>query len=546
MRLSAELHTGLTAEGHLIESLFRIPDKDRNEVDFILNDAQLTLDRNMTGRDIIPKARQRGVTSYWLARFTAACLRKENVNAVVISHEAEATARQLQKVRYFLDRIKGPKAHTGSMSQHMITFPKTGSSFYIGTAGSRAFGRGDTITHLLCTEYAYWPDGPTLLNGLLDCVPESGEAVIESTGNGKGNDYHRRCMAAWRGESYWKCHFLPWHEQPEYCDILTPEEEEQLMANLREEWEEPQLVGILTPGQLSWRRRKLADKDYNLDDFKQEYPLTIEECFKSTGSSLFHQVLYFPSKEWVKVSPWEHRLLGYPKEGHRYSIGADVSAGVGKDDSVAVVWDVDDEKQVCEYVNNRITPDKFAKELVRLGLYYNDAFLVPEANNHGILLISTLLNEEEGRPLYPEHLIWRRTTGAPVDTLPKLAQFGLLTTSKTRPLIIGLLRKALASTWQIFSPMLRDQLDTFVENPDTKKVEAQEGQKDDIVMAAALGQLGVQSALMLDRRKLRPVTSAERLGLGPFTLDNIMKELHSRAGGNVYPIKSHLRGSGSR
>ncbi|KKM04393.1 hypothetical protein LCGC14_1764760, partial [marine sediment metagenome] len=187
----------LSDEGYIIENLFHIPDKDGNDVPFKLNPAQRHLDENWGGRDIIPKARQEGVSSYILARYTAACLKKRNVRAVVISHDQESTQRMLQKVKYFLREIRGPQAQISNMSANLIGLPKMNSTFYIGTAGSRKFGRGDTISHLHCSEYAFWPNAKELMTGLVQAVPLSGELAIESTGNGMGNDYHGRCMRAY-------------------------------------------------------------------------------------------------------------------------------------------------------------------------------------------------------------------------------------------------------------------------------------------------------------------------------------------------------------
>ena len=284
----------MTAERVIIENMFRIADKDGNDVDFILNTAQSEIDLRLSGRDIIPKARQEGVSSYFLARYTAVCLARRNVRAVVISHETDATQRMLAKVHYFLKNIKGPSAITKNMSKNEITFPKTNSAFYIGTAGSRQFGRGDTITHLHCSEVAFWPDPKKLTAGLFQAVPLSGEIAMESTGNGVGNFYHRTCMRASTGHSRYRMHFLPWHTFNEYTLEVTEEIEKAIMDNLNPEWEEVKLVNDygLSAGRIAWRRMKLEELDFDLRLFKQEYPMTLDECFQSTGGSIFQTVRF--------------------------------------------------------------------------------------------------------------------------------------------------------------------------------------------------------------------------------------------------------------
>src|SRR6185295_15043265 len=98
-----------TQERMIIEGMFKIVNKDSQDVPFTLNPAQAKLDSNLTGRDIIPKARQLGISAYFLARYTAKCLSRKNTRAVVISHDKESTQRMLARVHYYLENLRGPK-----------------------------------------------------------------------------------------------------------------------------------------------------------------------------------------------------------------------------------------------------------------------------------------------------------------------------------------------------------------------------------------------------------------------------------------------------
>src|SRR5574342_156437 len=111
----------MTPEAKIIEALFRIPDKDGKDVDFKLNSAQLVLDDQLTGRDLVPKARQEGVSSYYLARFLAACLMYRNTRAVVISHDRESTRRLLTRAQYYIQNIRGPAPQVQNFSKDEIT-----------------------------------------------------------------------------------------------------------------------------------------------------------------------------------------------------------------------------------------------------------------------------------------------------------------------------------------------------------------------------------------------------------------------------------------
>lgn len=523
-----------TPERVIIEKMFRIADKDGNDVPFELNTAQASIDQNLTGRDIIPKARQEGVSSYFLARFAAICLTRRNARCVVISHDTLSTQRMLEKVHYFMRNIQGPPPVLGSSSKGEIAFKKTNSVFYIGTAGSRAFGRGDTITHLHCSEYAYWPDPAKLLAGLFQAVPKSGEIAIESTGNGVGNDYHKRCMRAAEGRSRFMLHFLPWHTFPEYTYDVTPEVAQATMENLIEEYDEPELVEHfgLDAGRLLWRRDKLEEMDYDFPLFQQEYPFTLDECFQASGHSIFHKVNFVETSDWKREAPGLHILEGHPNASCTYVIGADPSGGTGHDDAAAEVFCLDTGEQVAEYTSDRIAPDTFAHKLASLGRRFNNALLSVESNNHGLVTIKELIGGVNAPEIYPRSLIYRAFKSGKKKTPDEsIVQQGVTTSTRSRPLMIGSLRKALVDDLLIHSETLRGQLSTFIET-ETGKLEAEAGCKDDCVMAAALASIAFTRATIRSLAKPTPIQRSD----DPLLIDNVIDELRGR--GNKLPISA--------
>lgn len=515
---------GKTQEAEVMEALFRIVDKEKDEVDFIMNATQFELDAHLTGRDLVPKARQEGVSFYFLYRFLAACLVSRNVRAVIISHDRESTSRLLNRIKFAVDNIKGPKPVIKNMSANEITFPKTNSMIYIGTAGSRKFGRGDTITHLHCSEYAFWPNALELLLGLLQACPRGhSEVAIESTGNGTGNDYHRRCERAFTGVSpAWTCHFFNWLTFPEYTHRLSEEEEQYIMESLDPDLEEPELVGILTPGQISWRREVLEEIDYDLPKFKQEYPVSFDECFQASGHSIFHKVKYVKNFHlWKKVDAQLQVLEGHPRPGATYAVGADVAAGVGKDRSVIEVVCVDTQEQVAEWVSDRIEPDIFASKVEGLARTFNEAFVTVESNNHGIVTLDVLMD------IYPQYLIYSSGgiggDGAR-DMEPSLIRQGFRTTSRSKPMMIGKLRKYLAKLITIYSPGLKGELDSFIENAQGI-LGAEEGCHDDRVMAFGCCIWGIEQAALIINGEFQV---KEDPANDPFCLEAIIKAMQAK------------------
>lgn len=538
-----------TKERLIIESLFMIADKEGNDMPFILNPAQAKIDSYLTGRDIIPKARQEGVSSYYLARNLAKCLSKRNTRAVVISHETEATQRMLGKVHYMLEHLRGPKARIQNSSKNEITFPKTNSMFYIGTAGSRKFGRGDTITDLHCSEVAFWDDPKSLLTGLFQAVPISGEISIESTGNGVGNWYHRAVMQADSGDIMpgmkrsFRLHFLDWASFPEYRNKLTDKEKQEVLDSLLVDLEEPELLEYgLDAEQLAFRRDKLAELDWDLSSFKQEYPLTLDECFQSASRSIFQNIKYKKSQKWVRVDANTHALKGHPDERYTYMVAADVAGGVGGnsnfentkrtnegDRSIAHVFCLETGEQVYEYASNSVSPSRFGQHIVYTARYYNHAYVSVESNNHGISTLDKIKDMK-----YPLNLIYttnRRSKSG--DEAEGLNSLGVRTTTKSKPMMVSELREAIQDWMTIYSPALRDEMSTFVEH-ENGKLAAQEGCFDDRVMAAAIAAYTWDRSLLHTRKREKKVDPA----LSPFTLEAMLAELRREK--SDLPIPSYL------
>ena len=503
-----------TKEGAVVQALFPVLNKAGEVKQFEFNWAQQSLDANWSSRNLIPKARQLGVSTFVLARWTAACLMRQNINAVVVSHESNATQRLLQKVHFFLDNMSGPPPKV-KKSRNRIEFLRTGSTFFIGTAGSDTFGRGDTIHLLHCSEYAFWESGAKLLMGMLASVPPVGsEVAIESTGNGH-NDYAQRCLrAAAQGGKGYTLHFLNWLAEPTYRLNMAEADTAEFMASLDVDLNEPELAKILSPEQLAFRRNKILE-EYNGDliMFNQEYPITLDECFQASGHSVFWKVNYDQSSEWQQRDRQAWGLAKHPKRGCVYVVGADPSGGTGKDCAVAEVFCIDTNEQVYEWRDDRTPPDMFAFRLREIGQMFNDALIVCENNNHGILTLSKL-----GELYRPERIYYGKH-GRAKEEVPNILQAGFRTTEQSKPLAIGRLRERVSQDTKIYSPILRDEMKTFIED-DNGKMHAEEGYFDDCVMACSMAMMGWNDAEFLCRE---PDIQLDTGGPDPWTLEGILE-----------------------
>jgi hypothetical protein len=369
-----------------------------------------------------------------------------------------------------------------------IMFEHNDSGYRLYTAGAPEAGRGTTPTIAHLSEVAFWTHDEKILAGLFQGISQAKgtEVILESTANGVGNAFHRLWKGAVAGENEYIAIFVPWFLMPEYRrEILkgtvferTPEEEVLVTRfNLDNE-------------QLYWRRLKIAEG--GLDKFKQEYPATPEEAFIVSGSNVFNieklsalvpqpilkqMEFSFESMMMEEKPRGSIEIFKFPTFEDSFVIGADVSLGVGKDYSTAVVMNA--KREVCAvYRCNTIDPSQFGDLLFYLGRYYNNALLAVESNSMGIATLNRLTQMGYVNMYY-------QTKMANVSK-EEGTRIGWRTTSASKPAIIGFLKNAIEQEdiW-IPSRVIIGELMNYVAD-DSGKTNAIVGHNDDTVIALAI------------------------------------------------------------
>ncbi|RTL20751.1 MAG: hypothetical protein EKK55_17350 [Rhodocyclaceae bacterium] len=481
---------------YFIETFLWVVDKNRKKVPLILNPPQAAYYKLRTKNDLILKSRKEGFSTLIEALFLHACLFGRNENVVTMSHTIDDTVIHLDRVKFFLDTMGIDNfpldCEIDKANQREISFPNTNSRYWIGTAGSRAFGRGRDVTRLHCSEIAHY-ENQSVLTGVMEaCVPGATQ-VFETTANGVAEMFHRLWMEAGdkNVRSPWKRHFFAWHHDPSneldpppnYKDFMTPEH-----RRIKKQFS-------LSDRKIYWFMQKQASM-VEKEKMPQEYPSHWEEAFLSSGSHVFDvPALVSMSKlcqppvevgfvdddgRTVQVRPdpaerfsvWKH-----PRQGRKYLVAADVAEGVeGGDYSVAQVIDRASWEQVAVW-HGRIDPGTFGKILCDIGYYYHNAILIPESNNHGWATLERIANEEYPHVLNSAELWPSEKNGRP----------GFPTNEKTRNMIITALRNAVTErTLYINDDSTIGEMMSFIRT-DSGKMEAQEGSHDDRVMSLAIG-----------------------------------------------------------
>lgn len=497
----------MNSECVVIEKMFSVQNKEGAKVPFVLNKAQRFFDNfdNPTSktRILVAKARQKGFSSAILAKFAVRCLGRGGSRAVCVSHESHATQKLLDKVDYYLRHIKGPKPIFGRHSRSEMFFPKMESSFYIGTAGAKAFGRGDTITDLHCSEYAFWESPQMHFAGLFQAVPGSGRIYIESTGNGRNNDFY----FLWKNADnmgYTRM-FYPWYADEEYSLELpieklhwkpdTPRYNSYLMEvqhRLEEWYKGKEIPKDLIDKQMWWYEVKLRELREDIALMQQEYPSEPEECFQSTGGSIYPNVELTFNKDWKHTSfegLYAMHLEGHPKAGYTYVVGGDPSGGTGNDDAAMQVFCVETFEQVFEFFNNRVNPYVYGQLICKLGELYNKAFLVIEANNHGAAVI----------PYVKEHYSTERLYKRKYGTATTPPSYGWNNSQITKHAMVGLSQEMLGDI-KLYGSQTVTEMKSFEEDEDGKMA----GSSDNLVIATGLAMLGLKKFEYLRKEFVKP------------------------------------------
>jgi hypothetical protein len=461
-----------------IERSFNIINKEGETIPYTLNSAQEMLLNEMSGMDIVLKSRQQGISSLILAIFAIDFLSIENVRCVVISHESKATQRLLDRAKYYIESFS--KKFPGELplkwkvnTRGELVNEYNNASFYVGTAGARAFGRGDTINNLHVSELPQWQNQERTLTGLLEAVPKNGRIIIEATANGFGDYFYNLWDRNKDRPSPFTVHFLPWFLAKEYVFPLRGDE--IFVDGHATYGDEQQIMGRyhLSKEQMAWRRMKIDQFNGSLDKFNQEYPASAEEAFIVSGNPIWSPTMlrYYIMKtskpkaignlEGLRPITLELNERGFvsmwqkPNEFHKYVIGADVSEGKvvaegdeskSRDYSCAQVIDQNTMEQVAVW-HGRIEPDLFGRQLDLLGRYYNNALIAVERNSMGLTTVTAL------RDLFYPNLYYREKFGLISEKITN--ELGWVTDSASRELAITDTTK-----------LLRDRR-LFLNDPDT-------------------------------------------------------------------------------
>lgn len=473
---------GRTVISKLAEALLHIRTRSGLMTPLCANEVQDAFETRRSGRDIVLKARQVGLTTWAAALFFLKTISRAGSLTLQVAHTKESAEEIFRIVHRFLEnmpeQLRRGALRTSRANARQIVFPELDSQYRVVSAGERNAGRGLTVQYLHCSELARWPGDPgETLAGLRAALAPDGEQILESTPDGVGGCFYEEWHNA--HETGMVRHFFPWWLERRYRTKAVHE------GSLSEEEHALRVREGLSLAQIGFRRkiqanfRGLARQEYAEDD---------SSCFRASGDSVFEmdavekRMASAPAASQTK-SNGELEVWLPPMPGKEYVVAVDPAGGGSDGDfSAAEVLELETGLQCAEFAAH-VGGLELANVVTRFANEYNGAWIVVERNNHGSGVLSLIENVCHYGRVYRQQ-----------------GQAGWLTNSVNRPAIIGRLNACLIDQPEILmSKKLLEECRGFVRFRDGN-TGARGGAHDDRVMAMAIG-LGARAELLENARR---------------------------------------------
>jgi len=365
----------------------------------------------------------------WFALFNS-----EKVIAVMANKGA--TAREmLGRVTLMLENLPfflqpGCKA----LNKGSIEFSNNSRIVAAATSGSSI--RGMSVNLLYLDEFAFVERAAEFYTSTYPVVSSGKDTkvIITSTANGLGNVFHK----LWEGAIQETNEFIPF--RVDWWDVPGRDEE--------------------------WKKATVANT--SPVQFDQEFGNT----FFGTGDTLINAntLLELRRHDPLRISKDEVKVYNDPIKDHNYVMLVDVAKGRGQDYSTFSVIDISAEpfKQVAVYRNNLISPLLFPNIIYKYANSYNQAMVVIESNDAGMVVCNGLYHDLEYENMFVESAI-------------KADALGILMTRKVKRIGCSSFKDLLENNkLEIVDEDTIIEISTFTARG--QSYEASDGNHDDIVM----------------------------------------------------------------
>jgi len=284
--------------------LYKITTKGDDEdsgliIPFHPNDMQMELFFNLWHRNLVPKARQHGVTTAFSIWLLDHALWVANQRCGLVAHDIRS-----QRV-IFRDKIRFAYMHLPDQIRAMRPLVRDSAEELMFSNGSSVACstslRSGTYQRVHISEYAkicrrYPAKAKEVQTGTIPSIPMSGILTIESTGEGAQGDFYNKVLAAERAQlegrrlnaREYRLHFFPWWRNDGYRmaegEAPISEEDHKYFDMI-----EGEAGATIDAEQRTWYvATRDADFPEDPDMMRQEYPSILRECFLRSTDGLWY------------------------------------------------------------------------------------------------------------------------------------------------------------------------------------------------------------------------------------------------------------------
>jgi phage terminase large subunit-like protein len=202
-----------------------------------------------------------------------------------------------------------------------------------------------------------------------------------------------------------------------------------------------------------------------------------DKCYPGERGNLIWDVKH-KKVTWDSYNQGEYEIWFHPNKTDEYLNSDDVAEGLEHGDySVASVINRT-QLRLDAVWHGHIDADVFGERILRLQAYYNIPLLVPERNKDGAVTVNELKKHDV--TIY-RTMVFDKEYDEERETI------GWLTTSKTRPLVVNAIKKAVREGYlKIYWRRFVDEAMNFIRHPDGKEA-ARSGYWDDVIMMMGIG-----------------------------------------------------------
>lgn len=400
--------------------------------------------------NIILKSRQLGLSTLVAAYavWQAAFYKEKNI--LIIATKLAVAQNFIRKVKTYIKSM--PKwllvPVITANNKQQVEFSNGSQIKAVPT--SEDAGRSEALSLLIVDEAAFVRNFDELWMGLYPTLSTGGRAILLSTPNGVGGQYHEIYTKAARKENEFNPIKLMWDVHPERGD----------------EWFQKETKNM---SQKQVSQELLCDFASSGDTF--------------LSSDIIEKIRIMSKSPMEKSGPgnnvwyWE-----YPIEGVSYVLSADIARGDSGDYSTFHVINTKDLSVASEF-KGKIPPDQFASVVYDIAKRFNNAIVCPENNAYGYTMLVKLgdlgykniyfaSEREKYRYLYGEG--------------NNIGKAGFNTNKESREKILANFEECLRNgKVKSYSNRLYSELKTFIWNG--KKITAMKGYNDDLIMSLAIG-----------------------------------------------------------